>query len=205
MATSAISCRTLLGLLDEFYEDLADPPPLEAAVVDAEDIPQPQQRLLVHAHDMTSTLQHHFGEPIALRVLDCKLDHDCYLRHIVLETAGTRRPAEYGAIRVHLPSLDEAAQAEVLEGRTPMGKILNGRRLLYRCCPGAFFRLFSNALIDRSLRLEAPEWLYGRCNCLAGPQGRTIAEVIEILPPAAGLAVGAPAGTKQSENVSEDL
>jgi hypothetical protein len=189
MATSTISCHTLLGLLSEFYEDLPERPPLEAAVVDPAGIPQPQRGLLVHYNDMTSTLQNHFGEPIALRVLDRKLDHDCYCRHIVLETAGTQRPAEYGAIRVHLPSLDESARAEVLEGRTPMGKILNGRRLIYRCCPGAFFRLFSNALINQSLRLETSEWLFGRCNCLSGEQGRTIAEVIEILPPAAGLAV----------------
>ncbi len=198
MAISVISCRTLLGLLNEFYEDLPDPPPLEAAVVDPADIPQPQRRLLVHYRDMTSTLQNHFGEPIALRVLDRKLDHDYYSRHIVLETAGTLRPAEYGAIRVHLPSLDESARAELLEGRTPMGEILNGRGLTYRCCPGAFFRLFSNALIDQSLRLETPQWLFGRCNCLAGEQGRTIAEVIEILPPAAGLAVAAPGRPKQS-------
>jgi hypothetical protein len=198
MAISAISCRTLLGLLDEFYEDLAVRPPLEAAVVEPADIPQPQRQLLVHYQDMTSTLQNHFGEPIALRVLDRKLDHDYYLRHIVLETAGSGRPVEYGAIRVHLPSLDESARNEVLEGRTPMGKILNGRRLIYRCCPGAFFRLFSNTIIEQSLRLAAPEWLYGRCNCLSGAQGRTIAEVIEILPPEAGLAVGAAAAPSPS-------
>jgi hypothetical protein len=193
-----MSCPRLLGLLNEFYEELPQLPALEAVLVEPVGIPQPQRDLLVHTNDMTSTLQSFYGEPIALRILDRKLSHDYYYRHIVLETAHTRQPAEYGAIRVHLPSLDAPTRAEVLSGRTPMGAILNRQGLVYRCCPGAFFRLFSNPLIDRSLRLESPCWLYGRCNCIASQTRQTIAEVIEILPPVRGSNDDAPAGRADS-------
>jgi hypothetical protein len=183
MSLPVLTCRRLLGVLGEFYDELPEPPPLEAAVIQPAEMPQPQRRLLVHHKDMTSTLQRHYGEPVALRVLDRKLHDDYYARHIVLETARTRRPAEYGAIRIYLPSLSPPAQQEVLEARAPLGGILGRHGLAFRCCPGAFFKVLSNALINRSLGLSASEWLYGRCNCLGDAAGRTIAEVIEILPP----------------------
>ena len=118
---------------------------IDAMMVVPEAIPQPQRSLLVHDHDMTSTLARFHGEPIELRVLDCKLSRDYYRRHIVLETARSRRPAEYGAMRVILPLLDEAAQAEVLQARGPLGGILTAHGITFRCCPGAFFKIFSNA------------------------------------------------------------
>jgi hypothetical protein len=146
-------------------------------------IPEPQRSLLVHQRDMTSTLARFHGEPIELRVLDCKLQGDHYRRHIVLETARSRRPAEYGAIRVNLSLLEASVQTEVLRARGPLGGILTAHGIAFGCCPGAYFKIFSNALIGESLRMDGPEWLYGRCNCLSNGSGRTIAEVVEILPP----------------------
>jgi hypothetical protein len=184
-------CPKFLALLAEFYGEMALPPPIDALMVLPDAIPQPQRSLLAHDRDMTSTLARFHGEPIELRVLDCKLIGDHYRRHIILETAGSRRPAEYGVMRVNLPLLDETAQAEVLRARGPLGGILTAHGITFRCCPGAYFKIFSNALISESLRLDGPKWLYGRCNCLSDAAGRTIAEVIEILPPATMLA---PAG-----------
>jgi hypothetical protein len=101
-----------------------------------------------------------------------------------LETAHARRPVEYGAIRISLPLLEESAQTEVLQARGPLGGILTAHGITFRCCPGAYFKIFSNTLIGESLRMDGPKWLYGRCNCLSDAGGRTMAEVIEILPPA---------------------
>ena len=120
---------------------------------------------------------------VCLRVLERRVDDDIYARHIVLHTAQTQRPAEYGALRVHLPLLDEPVRAALFQARQPLGAILNAHGGAYRGCPGAFFRIFSNDLINDSLQLGRSQWLYGRCNCLADRAGRTIAEVIEILPP----------------------
>jgi hypothetical protein len=175
-------CPKFLDLLAEFYGEMAAPPAIEAALVAPEAMPQPQRSLLVHDRDMTSTLARFHDEPIELRVLDCKLLGDYYRRHIVLQTARSRRPVEYGAIRVNLPRLAAPVQAEVLRARGPLGGILAAHAITFRCCPGAYFKILSNRLIDESLRLDGPEWLYGRCNCLADAGGRTIAEVIEILP-----------------------
>ena len=184
VAAGSNTCPKFLELLAEFYREMAAPPAIEAITVVPEAIPEPQRSLLVHDRDMTSTLARFHGEPIELRVLDCKLVGDHYRRHIVLETAHSRRPAEYGAIRVNLPLLKDSAQTEVLQARGPLGGILAAHGITFRCCPGAYFKIFSNALIGESLRLDGPKWLYGRCNCLSDAGGQTMAEVIEILPPA---------------------
>lgn len=184
MATIPIvSCRRLLDTLNVFYADLPQRPELDVSVVAPEDMPQPQRRLLVHNGDMTSTLERHHGEPIALRVLELRQVDDRYARHIVLHTAHSQQPVEYGALRVHLSQLEPDVRAEVLEGRKPLGGILNARGMHYRSCPGSFFKVFSHELMTEALGLSGPQWLYGRCNCLGSPDGRTIAEVVEILPP----------------------
>jgi hypothetical protein len=179
------ACPTLLSLLDDFYQAVPGHCVPDATVVDGSDIPEPYRRLLVHNRDMTSTLENYHGEKITLRVLERKLTSDWLARHIVLEGMDSGRPVEYGAIRINLGALDHAVQDKVFECRDPLGGILNHHGVQYGSCPGAFFRVFSSELMNRVLGLDLPQWLYGRCNCLADLSGHTIAEVVEVLPPIA--------------------
>lgn len=176
------ACPKFLDLLAEFYRGLAEPPPLDAALIDAETMPQPYRRLLVHQSDMTSTLKAFLGEEVALRVLERRMTDEVLARHIVLEGAESNRPIEYGAIRIQLGPLHERARREVVECRQPLGAILAHHGMLYRSCPGGFFKVHSNSLMRRVLRLDGRPWLYGRCNCLKDASARLIAEVVEILP-----------------------
>jgi hypothetical protein len=176
-------CEYFLALLSEFYESLPEPLTVCATFLPPESIPQPQRDLLVHYNDMTSTLSGFYGEPISLNVLHRHQGPQWYRRHIVLETANTKRPVEYGAMRILLPLLSEAARSEVLAARTPLGEILARQGLAFRHCPGGFFKLRSNHLIELSLALTSQQWLYGRCNCMSDSVGRVVAEVVEVLPP----------------------
>jgi hypothetical protein len=178
------SCGHFLALLGEFYESLPESPEIDVVFVSGDAIPQPQRSLLVHLSDMTSTLTRHYDELIELRVLQRHQGPQWYRRHIVLETQSSRRPVEYGAMRILLPLLSVAARQEVLAARTPLGAVLARHGLTYRHCPGGFFRIRSNELIEHSLQLPKPQWLYGRCNCMRDSVGRAVAEVVEILPPA---------------------
>ena len=165
------SCARFFALLEEFYRDLSDPPAIEATFVAADSIPQPQRDLLVHFSDMTSTLTRHWGERLALKVLQRRQGPQWYRRHIVLETEASRRPVEYGAMQILLPLLSEAARRDVLAARAPLGAVLACHGLAYRHCPGGFFTIRSNSQIERALGLTAPQWLYGRCNCLSDRAG----------------------------------
>lgn len=89
---------------------------------------------------------------------------------------------EYGAIRIALTALGEQARREVIECRIPLGRILTSHGVTHASCPGGFFQVQSNALMNRVLKLDGPRWLYGRCNCLSDASGRVLADVVEILP-----------------------
>lgn len=159
-----------------------DPPPaIEPA--SAEGIPQPYRSLLVHQNDMTSTLTAHHREPIALEELGRAVTPTWLARRSLLRVARTGRPVEYGLIRIHLLVLEETVRAGVLDGRLPLGGLLNASGMTYKSCPGGFFRVAAVGTIATALEIKEPTGLFGRCNCLSDRLGRPIADVVEILPP----------------------
>ena len=177
------TCPKILGLLEGFYRTMPAHPPLDAIIVEPSELPDPQRRLHVHDSDMTSTLTGHHREKIVLRVLQQTSANGSLSRHIVLESAVSHEPVEYGASSIGLDILDDRVRSEVIEGKKPLGGILNEHGVAYSNCPGAFFKVRSNDLMNRLFGLDESNWLYGRCNCLTDSIGRTIAEVVEILPP----------------------
>jgi hypothetical protein len=181
-ATVVRTCPKFLALLGAFYEDRPEAPPTRAELIDPSQIPEPFRRMLVHKSDMTSTLEKYHGEPLELLVLDRAIRDGFLFRHIVLAGRETGQPVEYGAIRIALTALGEEARREVIECRIPLGRILVSHGVTHVSCPGGFFQVHSNALMNRVLKLDGPRWLYGRCNCLSDASGRVLAEVVEILP-----------------------
>lgn len=157
-------------------------PPLD--VVEGASIPEPCRRLLVHERDMTSTLEQFHGAGIHLRVLGSERRGEDYLREVVLELDGSNRPVEFGAILIHLGRFSAAARAAILEGRFPLGHVLREQRVAYTSRPQAFLRLASDPFINGMLGLQGAHVLYGRRNTLLNPEGRPLAEIVEILPPA---------------------
>lgn len=146
-------------------------------------VPSPYRKLLVHKRDMTTTLDVFHGEPIALRVLFSARNGNLYRREVVLATADSGKPVEYGAISIHLETLPAAARKLVLEAKRPLGAILHGCDVKYTSHPTAYFRITPDATILVALGLKRARPLYGRCNELRDSKKRTIARIVEILPP----------------------
>ena len=132
---------------------------------------------------MTSTLEQYHGEPIRVRALSRSRAGEAYRREVVLKTAETGKPVEFGAICIHLEALSPAARRLVLEARRPLGAILHRCRVAYTIRPSAFFRIRSDATIRRALGMKQSATLYGRCNRMRDRKGQPIAEIVEILPP----------------------
>jgi len=180
------SCPKILGLLSRFCDAARGDRAPQAEMIDAAEVPEPFRTLLVHNRDMTSTLAGYHGEDIALRVLHQEVAGGVVRRNVILEGERSVRPLEYGASQIRLDVLDGPGRAGVLQGRVPLGGILNKLGVPYESCPGGFFRVRPEGQVARALALDAAHAagpLYGRCNCLTCPDGRTIAEVVEILPP----------------------
>ena len=109
---------------------------------------------------------------------------DLLLRRVVL--LADERPVEYGAIRIHLNAFTPEAREKIEAGQTPLGAILRTTDMPYRCQPRGYFRVEADPVTRQGLSLgsQGDIVLYGRLAHLTGPEGRTLAQVVEILPPA---------------------
>jgi chorismate-pyruvate lyase len=169
--------------LDEFYarNGKSPLPPMQA--IDSELVPQPYRSLLVHENDMTSTLENFHGDGVHLKVHARELRADAYFRAVVLEVDRDSKPVEFGCIKIYLKHFPPPAREEILRAYRPLGGILRAFGIEYLSRPKAFLRVASDPLINELLRLKGAHVLYGRRNTLSDPNGKTLAEIIEILPP----------------------
>lgn len=172
----------LMFPLDEFYAEHGEAVP-QVEAVEGRLVPSPYRDLLVHDRDMTSTLEAHHGEPISLRLLEVRRDGHWLRRQVVLITERAETPVEYGAIRIDLGAFAPAAVRSIIECRRPLGAILHDFGVAHACRPTAYFRLRSDPTTRSVFNLPRPVTLYGRHTLLVGPLERTLAEVVEILPP----------------------
>ncbi|MCG8651886.1 MAG: hypothetical protein MI861_18750 [Pirellulales bacterium] len=153
-----------------------------ASVLEAEELPQPYRALLAHDRDMTGTLEAYFDQPVALRVHVKQIDGDELFRQVVLEGETDHQPKEFGAIRIDLSCFDEDTRAVVASCAVPLGRVLREHQVAYVSSPSAYLRVMPDATIRQALGgVDGP--LFGRKNELTTPEGRVLAQIIEILPP----------------------
>ena len=172
------SARPLL----EFYQRAGESAP-ELIPIDGEDMPEPYRRLLVHADDMTPTLEQFHGARIHLRLINREETEAAYTREVILEAGEENKPVEFGAIAIHLEHFPVAARELILGESVPLGTILNDHSILHESCPQAYFQVQSDPLITEAFGLSESTGLYGRCNIHRDLQGNHLAEIVEILPP----------------------
>jgi len=91
--------------------------------VPPDEVPEPFRTLLDHARHMTATQELFHGGPVALRVLGSTAAGSSYAREILL--AGPHgRVVQHGVVRIDLAALPAAIATRVIEGTTPLGRIL---------------------------------------------------------------------------------
>lgn len=167
--------------LDLFYAGTDLPVP-EVERVEGELLPEPARTLLVHEGDMTPTLESFYGSRMRLKKLASIADDEAVLRRVVLfDDRG--RMVEFGAIRIELPRYPLRAQAQIREGRVPLGAILDQHHIVHRSRPRGYFRVRADALMRDALRFEGDPMLYGRRNAIVNHADQPLADVVEILPP----------------------
>lgn len=190
-----------LALLERFYTRYGlELPPING--IRNEEMPEPYKRLLIHCHDMTSTLEAHYASPMRIEVLSREVENGTYLREVVLKPAAGVQPVEYGVIHIHLNQLPAPARRRVLEEERPLGNILHTEAVPYLSWPQSFFWIGPDARLERVLCLPQPRVLYGRRNLLVDGNRHLLAEVIEVLAPAPGLSApgGIPAAATGSQS-----
>ena len=167
--------------LTRFYEQeqLA---PLAFEVIGEEQLPEPQRHLLVHDRDMTTRLECHHRSPIGLKALYISHEPESYFREVLLIAENSGNPVEYGAIEINLEVFPGDLRAKVLEGRKPLGGLLVEHDFAFVSSPQTYFQVQSDEHVQELLELDGPTTLNGRSNILTTPDGRAIANIVEILP-----------------------
>lgn len=153
-----------------------------ARILEAEELPEPYRTLLAHDRDMTGTLETYFKQPMTLRVHVRKIEGDSLYRQVSLVGMHDGRPAEFGAIRIDLSCFDGETRDLVAQCKVPLGRVLREHDVAYVSNPSAYLEVTPDELLSDALQVSTGP-LYGRKNELKMPDGRAIAQIIEILPP----------------------
>lgn len=146
-------------------------------------MPEPYRSLLVHNGDMTSRLETFHKGSLILELLHLDRTEKCYRREVVLHVESTGLPVEYGAIEINLHAFEPELREKILEGRLPLGGLLNRYNLTYRSRPRGFFRLGSDPQMGKIFGCSESCQLYGRSNELLGDRDLLLARIVEVLRP----------------------
>ncbi len=174
---------TTAPTLDHLYNLFPDSPDRPDSVeVPAREVPQPYHRLLVHTHHMTVTVEEFYRSPVDVQVLECRRAGNEYSRKILLKTRTTGRVVQFGLVRINLGVCPEAVRNEIVEGKTPLGRVLIENNMLRRIELVGCLRLRLSAEMAQWFGVETGTTTYGRLGVIYTGD-RPAVEVLEILAP----------------------
>ena len=157
-------------------------PPVE---IPPADLPQPYYRLLVHTHHMTVTVEEFYRSPVDVQVLEWRRNGNDYARKILLTSHATGRVVQFGLVRINLDMCSEAVRDEIIEGKTPLGRVLIRHNMLRRIEPIAYLRVTLSAEMAGWFGVETGTITFGRVGVIFTGD-RPAVEVLEILAPVPG-------------------
>lgn len=170
----------------ELYGLFPDPDGLPRAErVPAEAVPEPYHRLLVHTHHMTVTVEGFYGQPVDVKVLARRLDGHDYARKILLTLRDTGRVVQFGTVQLDLELLSPVVRDQILEQKTPLGRVLINNNVFRRVQPTAYLRVTPNASMCEWFGMSDPADTYGRLGVIFC-DGKPAIEVLEVMAPAPG-------------------
>jgi chorismate-pyruvate lyase len=134
----------------------------ECSIVQPENIPHPQDELLVHHNHMTVVLQRHHGKPVDVHVLEEKSEGHYYRRKISLTPQGSDKVVEWGIVRLDLRYMPEDVTREIQEKHAPLGAILIKHNVHRRIKPRYFLRFPEGSAVLKLFTPEPQGLVFGR-------------------------------------------
>lgn len=157
-----------------------DEPAYEVVSPDA--VPEPYHGLLVHEHHMTVTVEAYHGDLVDVRILARLHQGDVYARKILLALQKTGQVVQFGIVRINLSLCAPAVRDAIVEGKTPVGRVLIQHNVLRRIEPTAFLLLQGGPAQMRWFGLDGRRDLYGR-RAFIHCDGKPAVELLEIVAP----------------------
>ncbi|HEY1192401.1 MAG TPA: hypothetical protein VGE74_32560 [Gemmata sp.] len=167
--------------LYQLFPDEPDRP--DAVEVPAVEVPEPYHALLVHTHHMTVTVEEFYRAPVDVRVLSCRHAGNEYARKILLALKDEpKRVVQFGLVRINLGVCPDAVRAAIVEGKTPLGRVLIQHNMLRRIEPISYLRATLAPTMAEWFRVAPGTETYGRIGVIY-TGNRPAVEVLEILAP----------------------
>lgn len=159
------------------FTDQADRPAIE--LLEAQALPEPYRRLLVHPRHMTVTVEECYGEPVDVEVLQACTKDGVYARKIRLRLR-SGPIVQFAVARIDLTALPPAVSAGILAERVPLGRLLMQHEVTRTVEPIAFYRARPPPALKEWLGLRVDRALYGRLGVLTvnGNPAITVAEIL---------------------------
>jgi chorismate-pyruvate lyase len=169
----------VVSLFAQFSPAL-DVPTFEYIPADA--VPEPYHTLLVHQHHMTVTVEKHHGDLVDVRILSRRHNGSSYARKIVLALQKTGRIVQFGIVRINLDYCAAEVRAKIVEGKTPLGRILIEHDVLRRIELTAFLKIAAGPAQMAWFGQAGQATLYGRLGYIHCDEQPAV-ELLEILAP----------------------
>jgi chorismate-pyruvate lyase len=145
-------------------------------------VPDPYHGLLVHEHHMTVTVEAYHGDRVNVRILARRQVGSSYTRKILLALQKTGKIVQFGIVRVNLDYCSQPVRDQIIEGKTPFGRVLIEHNVLRRIEPRAYLRASCGHAQMGWFGLEKPAPLYGRL-AIIHCDGHPAVELLEIVAP----------------------
>ena len=169
-----------LESLDSLFPDGRFRLAVEPVAADA--VPEPYRGLLVHTQHMTVTVEAYFHDAVDVEVHEVAQRGQEYARKITLRLRAGRKVVQYGVIAVNLDALDSSVAADIVAGKTPLGRVLIDHDVLRVVEPVQFFRVALPDDLAEVMGVPVGSVTYGRLGVITA-DGHPAVRVAEILTP----------------------
>ena len=150
----------LQSLIDLFPDE--KPLIARAEHVPSATTPEPYRQMLVHDYHMTVAMESYHQCPVDVKILDRRLEGDIYSRKILLLKHDSDDVVQFGIVRFDLRYVTPAVREEILEGTTPLGRILINHNVLRHIDLGAVLRITAGPGLAELLEMPEGRTTYGR-------------------------------------------
>jgi hypothetical protein len=148
-----------LRLLFAFFGDAELP---KAEILSPDDVPAPYHDLLVHHGHMTETLEQFHGSPVNVHPYSVHRHGDMYGRKLDLTLASTQQMVMTGLMIINLTFVREDIARQIVEGKTPLGRLLVDNDVLREVSSGAYLRFHPEDPLVKRFSLSDRRPAYGR-------------------------------------------
>lgn len=169
-----------LRLLLAFFGEARLPHCTEVA---AQKIPDPYRYLLVHEAHMTVTLENHHGGPVSVHPYQIHGQGNLYGRKLDLRLVESGKVVMTGAMLFNFSFCSPQVRDLIVEGKTPLGRILIEHNILRRVSVDSFLKLDASDPLVSRFEMDVPQDAYGRIATIFCDEQPAV-DLLEIVRPA---------------------